>query len=303
MKSIFGRYLPRDSFIHRLDPRVKIIINIIYIVLVFISNYFITSLLLLIPIFIAFIVANRRILPLITLWKMPILIGIVIFLVNLYTVNNLKGEDYHIINWFGKEWWINKVKIDNGKILGYGVFKENIIRTLSLILRVYMMIITTSLLTNTTKPILLTRALEDLMWPLKFLFIPVHIIAMIISLALRFIPTLLDESKRIMKAQASRGVDFKNGKFKEKVKSFTTLVIPLFIASFSKADDLSNAMETRGYDPYAKRTRYRKLSFSWRDFLVLLVIAGLITYIILSQNFDVIPVKNWTWYVFTKTNV
>lgn len=300
MKSVFGRYLPGNSFIHKLDPRIKIIINIIYIVLVFVSNYFITSFILLIPMLIAYLVANKRFLPLITLLKMPILIGIVIFLVNLYTVNNLKGEDYQIIKIFNKELWIWKKETPSG-IQGYGVFKENIIRTLSLVLRVYLMIVTTSLLTNTTKPILLTKALEDLMWPLKFLFIPIHIIAMIISLALRFIPTLLDESKRIMKAQASRGVDFKNGKFKEKIKSFTTLVIPLFITSFAKADDLSNAMDTRGYDPYAKRTRYRKLTISWRDILCLLFIALLITYIILSQTVNVIPLP-W-WYTITRLNV
>jgi energy-coupling factor transport system permease protein len=90
------------------------------------------------------------------------------------------------------------------------------------------------------------------------LYVPVHIIALIISIALRFIPTLLEESQRIMKAQASRGVDFKNGNYKSKAKSLITLIIPLFVSAFAKAEDLGNAMETRGYDPYEKRTKYRE---------------------------------------------
>lgn len=145
------------------------------------------------------------------------------------------------------------------------------------------MIIITTILTSTTKPIDLTRGLEDLMLPLKIIKFPVHIIAMIIAIALRFIPTLLEESQRIMKAQASRGVDFKNGGPRAKVKSTVTLIIPLFVTSFSKAEDLGNAMETRGYDPYAKRTRYRKYSIKYFDIITLGIILGMLTWVILGM--------------------
>lgn len=123
--------------------------------------------------------------------------------------------------------------------------------------RMYVMMVAMTLMIATTKPTALTRAIEDLLIPLKLIRVKVHIIAMIISIALRFIPTLLEEAQRIMKAQASRGVDFKNGNIKAKIKSLVTLIIPLFVSAFAKAEDLANAMEVRGYDPYQKRIRYR----------------------------------------------
>lgn len=106
---------------------------------------------------------------------------------------------------------------------------------------------------------------------------------MIISIALRFIPTLLGETQRIMKAQASRGVDFKNGNTKSKMKSLITLIIPLFVSAFAKAEDLGNAMEVRGYDPYEKRVRYRQYRPGFYDFLLLLVTGGLIALIVLTN--------------------
>ena len=120
------------------------------------------------------------------------------------------------------------------------------------------MIITTTILTTTTQPLDMTLALEDLMMPLKLIRFPVHIISMIISIALRSIPTLFDEAGRILKAQASRGVDLKNGHFKEKVKALVSLIIPLLVSSFQKEEDLAYAMDSRGYDPQGKRTRFRQ---------------------------------------------
>lgn len=146
------------------------------------------------------------------------------------------------------------------------------------------MIIITTLLTATTKPVALTKAIEDLLLPLKLIFIPVHIIAMIISIALRFIPTLLEEAQRIMKAQASRGVDFKNGNIKSKAKSMVTLIIPLFVSAFAKAEDLGNAMETRGYNPYEKRTRYRTYPVRVIDIFVGLFVIGMVVVVALLFN-------------------
>jgi len=146
------------------------------------------------------------------------------------------------------------------------------------------MIIITTILTATTKPTALTTAIEHLLFPLKLFRVPVHIIAMIISIALRFIPTLLEEAQRIMKAQASRGVDFKNGSPKTKAKATITLIIPIFVSAFGKAEDLANAMETRGYDPKEKRTRYRAYPIKAIDVFISLIVIGLIVSVALFIN-------------------
>ncbi|RIV16708.1 energy-coupling factor transporter transmembrane protein EcfT [Mycoplasmopsis gallopavonis] len=165
----------------------------------------------------------------------------------------------------------------------YGISLVAVNRALALFFRIYIMILVMSVLTNSTRPILLTKSIEDVLWPFKLLRFPVHIVAMIISIALRFIPTLLDESTRIMKAQSSRGVDFKNGKIKDKIVAFTTLIIPLFVSSFAKAEDLSNSMETRGYDPYEKRTKYRQLKLRWQDFAIALIVIAIIVLVSFSS--------------------
>ena len=151
-----------------------------------------------------------------------------------------------------------------------------------------MTILCTTLVMSTTKPVALTKGIEDLLFPFKLIKIPVDVIAMIISIALRFIPTLLEETQRIMKAQASRGVDFRNGNVKTRAKATITLIIPLFVSAFSKAEDLGNAMETRGYDPYEKRTRYRYYPITFKDAFIFLFIASLIILFSL-QAYSVIP--------------
>jgi energy-coupling factor transport system permease protein len=143
-----------------------------------------------------------------------------------------------------------------------------------------LMIMITTSLTATTKPLDLTLAIEDLLAPMKRFGVPAHEIAMMISIALRFIPTLIEETERIMKAQASRGVDLKEGKFKEKIMAILSLIVPLFVSSFQRAEDLADAMEARGYVPSAKRTRYKQLKRTLKDYvmitIVLLLLAGLI---------------------------
>ena len=126
-------------------------------------------------------------------------------------------------------------------------------------------------MTSTTKPLELTLAIENLLNPLKRFHFPVHELAMMISIALRFIPDLLDEAKRIMKAQASRGADFNEGSFMEKIRSIISLIIPLFISAFQRAEDLANAMESRNYNPEAKRTKYKILSWQKTDTLAMSV--------------------------------
>lgn len=135
-------------------------------------------------------------------------------------------------------------------------------------MKVFLTILCVTLLTATTSSIELTSALEDILSPLKFLRLPINQMAMIIALSIRFIPSLLDESTRVLRAQASRGIDFKNGKFNDKIKSLISLVVPLFSISFRKAEELSNAMEARGYNPEKERTRYRIFSISFFDWFI-----------------------------------
>jgi energy-coupling factor transport system permease protein len=133
------------------------------------------------------------------------------------------------------------------------------------------MIMITTLLTATTKPMDMTLGIEDLLMPLEKLKVPTHDIAMMISLALRFIPTLIDEADRILKAQASRGVDFENGKLGEKITAIVSLIVPMFVSCFQRADDLADAMEARGYVVGAKRVRYKTLKFHAGDYVVIIV--------------------------------
>ncbi|MDI4567608.1 MAG: energy-coupling factor transporter transmembrane protein EcfT [Mycoplasma sp.] len=273
-----GQFIPSNSIIHRLDPRLKIIGNIVFIILIFYTkNVLIQLILTLVSIFL-FLLSSFKKRQLLATLKPTLYITVFIMIISLIM---LKTDDQRFIR--GTD------KIDGQ---GYIFYKDKYIEinsvminnTILIGLRIYTMILMTSLLTATTSPLDLTKSLEDLMWPLKiFRIIPVHIIAMIISIALRFIPTLIGEANRIMKAQASRGVDFKNGGFKTKIKSLLTLIIPLFVSAFNKAEDLANAMEARGYDPYAERTRYKIFRIKWFDLIAFIFLLGLIALVITSN--------------------
>lgn len=157
------------------------------------------------------------------------------------------------------------------------------------------MISLTMVLTATTTPLDLTYAFEWYLAPFKIIKFPTHEIAMTLSIALRFIPTLLDETDRIMKAQASRGVDFQNGKLKEKFKAIVSLIVPLLVSSFQRSEELANAMEARGYNPCAKRTRYRVLKWKLCDLFALLFISvlfGFSLYVSITKLDLVILIRN-----------
>ena len=132
-----------------------------------------------------------------------------------------------------------------------------------------LMIMITTVLTATTKPLDMTLGIEDLLKPFEKIHVPAHEIAMLISIALRFIPDLIEETQRIMKAQESRGVDLKEGKMKERIMAILSLIVPLFVSAFQRAEDLANAMEARGYAPGEKRTRYKVLKMTGRDWMLL----------------------------------
>ncbi len=270
MKINIGRYIPNNSIIHRMDARIKLFANIAFIVLFFVANTFILNGILILPLMISFIIATNRPLHLLRMMIMPIIIGIFILIINMFVLDtgSTIAPEGVPFDWKTNIWWQagGIIKIDY----------QILITSLSITFRIYAVMLTMTIFTLTTQPVLITKALDFYFYPLKLIKIPIHIFTMIISIAFRFVPTLVDEASRIFKAQASRGVDFKNGNIKSKVKSIIVLIVPLFVSAFSKADDLANAMETRGYNPYAKRTTYRTWKFWWLDIVALFAIIGII---------------------------
>ncbi len=270
MEMPLGKYSLKNSFLHRLDARFKLLAMILLMITVFVpfvNRYmdFTYYGVLLVACFIMMKIASIKIKSLFNMMKPMTFMILFILIVNLFVVKT--GTPIEFFSWT--------------------IYADAIYNTLYTFLRLVLMISLSLILTSTTKPMDLTYALEWYMFPLKLIKVPVHIIAMIISLALRFIPTLLEETDRIMKAQASRGVDFVNGKFKEKVRAITSLIIPLFVSSIQRSVELAEAMEARGYDPDAKRTRYRVMKFRKIDFLSFVVVVLLFVSIILAIIFKV----------------
>ncbi|WP_381415368.1 energy-coupling factor transporter transmembrane protein EcfT [Spiroplasma endosymbiont of Anurida maritima] len=264
MRLSLGRYIDHNSPIHKMDPRLKLFMFITLMVTIFLQTGFTGYAIIGTFIFSIYFIARLGFRTIISLLKPLIFMFIILFIINSFLLTD-GTLGWH---WGGKPTAV-------GESLGgpewFSVSEKSLYSSLYMAVRIFLMITITTILTSTTQPLDLTIGLEDLLTPLKLIKFPVHIFSTIISIALRMIPTLIDEAGRIMKAQASRGVDFKNGKLKDKVKSTTSLIIPLLVSSFQKAEDLAYAMDARGYDPHAKRTRYRKYSFRFTDWLIFLV--------------------------------
>ncbi|MFA5235734.1 MAG: energy-coupling factor transporter transmembrane component T [Bacilli bacterium] len=275
-----GRYVPYDSAIHRLDPRLKLASLIVLMVGVFMKfanvpmNFIMYGLLFVVIIVlmgISHIKFSSLFKQLKALWIM------ITFLLIINTIVPNSGPiAFSIGTW--------------------NIYWNAIFQTAYIIIRLILMIGLTMVLTSTTRPLDLTYAIEWYLLPLKVIRFPTHEIAMTISIALRFIPTLLDETYRIMKAQASRGVDFISGKLSEKIRAIVSLIVPLFISAFQRSEELANAMEARGYNPSEKRTRYRLMHWRVPDSIGLLTTAillgGLITIAVLKLDFVAI-VSGW----------
>lgn len=170
----------------------------------------------------------------------------------------------------------------------YSLSDQVIIFATFVTLKIFIMIMIVTLLTSTTTSIELTFAIEDILNPFRILRVPVNEWAMTIAIAIRFVPSLIDESQRILKAQASRGVDFGNGNFNDKIKALVSLVVPMFSVAFRKADDLANAMEARSYNPRYERTRYRNFLIKWSDWVFFGVISFVLGFFIAVVGFNLI---------------
>ena len=242
-----GQYFPGSSFIHRLDPRTKLLFTVLYIVALF-SAKRLPSYLLLMAVLAVCIQISRVRLKTILRGMKPIL-----FIIVLTAILNL--------------FYTPGVPIWQWKFLKITV--EGIWAAIYMVLRISMLITCTFLLTYTTSPILLTDGLEKLLGPLKKLRVPVHELSMMMSIALRFIPTLIEETDKIMSAQKARGADFDTGNLFQKARALVPLLVPLFISAFRRADELAIAMECRCYHGGEGRTRLRQLIFVRRDYLAL----------------------------------
>lgn len=257
-KMIFGRYIPGDSILHRLDPRAKVLFVFAFIFIIFLANNVYTYGTLLL--FVAFIVLLAKI--------------------NIrFLANGLKPVLFLVIFTFVLQVFFNKAG-DVIFSLGFiKIYDEGLRQGIFISLRFFLLVLVTSLLTLTTTPITLTDGLESILNPLKKVKFPVHELALMMSISLRFIPTLMDETDKIMKAQMARGVDFSGGPMKDRIKAIVPLLIPLFVSSFKRAEDLAIAMEARGYRGGEGRTKYRVLQWKLADTLatlLLFLLAGLL---------------------------
>ena len=266
MTLTIGKFTPFNTVIHRLDARVKLIGLIIFLVATFLSygtgymNLVINGGILVIVIILS-IISKTSFLKLFKSLKAMWMMIILLLILNIFLPSSSTGDFF----------FIGEVKI----------YYRTIINVSFILLRLIIVLAETNIFTSTTKPMDMTYALEWLFSPLKVLKVPIHKFSMTISLALRFIPTLAEESERIMKAQASRGVDYKQGKLKDKVKAIISLIIPLFISSLTTSSELTDAMEARGYNPDSKRSRYKLQKWSLRDTFGIIFLAVLLTAIII----------------------
>lgn len=256
----FGQYYPTKSFVHRADPRIKLLALIAYIVALFLAKNF-YSLGVCFVVFLAMVIASR--VPFGSVLRS--IKAIIVLLIFTAVLNLLFHGGKHLL-W---HWWIIKI------------YRESIIFTVFFVLRLFFLVMGSALLTLTTTPVELTDGIESLLTPLKWVKFPVHELALIMSIALRFIPTLIDETNRIISAQKARGADFESGNIFKRIKAIVPILIPLLISAFRRAEELGDAMDARCYSGSKNRTKYKKLKFGWRDAIIILLFAVLITGVVL----------------------
>ena len=258
-----GQYFPGDSLAHRLDPRTKLILTVLYIVILFCAkgfvSYGVVALLLLTGVKVSGVAPRALVRGL-----KPIL-----FIICFTAVLNLFYTPGEALASF----WI------------FTITKEGLVTAFFMVLRITMLIMGTFLLTYTTSPIALTDGLETLLGPLKRLKVPVHELSMIMSIALRFIPTLIEETDKIMSAQKARGADFESGNLLQRARALVPILVPLFISAFRRADELAVAMECRCYHGGEGRTKLHVLHYQLRDYLVLAAYGGVLAAVLILARF------------------
>ena len=258
-----GQFYPGDTLVHRLDPRTKILLTMVYIVALFTAALYAGYCLVILFLVCGISISHIKIKTILSGLKPLVIIVLITGILNLFYT---RGE--HLLVHF---WRIS-------------IYWEGVETAVFMALRILLLIAGTLLLTYTTSPLQLTDGLESLLGPLKKLRVPVHELAMMMSIALRFIPTLIEETDKIMNAQRARGADFETGGLIAKAKALLPLLIPLFVSAFRRADELATAMESRCYHGGEGRTRMKQLRMERRDWVALLLGAVLLAAVILLRR-------------------
>ena len=258
-----GQYFPGQSVLHRMDPRMKLVLTFAYIIAVFVPSNWVG-----LGVAIAFLVMSVLIsrLPLKLIWKSIKPILPLILFTSVINIFYVKGDVVLV------DWWIIHITL------------QGVLKSVFIAIRILCLIAGSSLLTYTTSPTALTDALERLMKPLKVLHVNVHELAMMMTIALRFIPTLIEETDKIMSAQKARGADMESGGLMQRIKALIPILIPLFVSSFRRAYELAMAMECRCYHGGDGRTRMKQLHLGRIDILALMVFVIVLAAII-ALNF------------------
>lgn len=256
----FGQYYPTKSFVHNLDPRLKLLFLIAYIVAIFMAKTFYGLALCAVVLIISIALARVPVKSILRSVK-----GIM-FLLVFTSLLNVFFHGGKTVYW---EYGFIKITL------------EGILFAVFLMFRLIFTVLGSSLLTLTTTPVSLTDGLESMLKPLTYIKFPVHALALIMSIALRFIPTLIDETNRIISAQKARGADFETGNIFKRIKAIVPILIPLIISALRRADELADAMDARCYSGSTVRTKYKKLRFTWRDGIAVLAAAALITGVVM----------------------
>ena len=256
-----GQYFPGDTLAYKLDPRTKLLVTVLYIVALFTAKSYLAYGLLVLTLVVAVRISRVSVKALFKGLK-PVL-----FIIAFTAVLNLFYTPGREIWHF----WIFRMTI------------EGVRAAVTMMLRITLLIMGTFLLTYTTSPIRLTDGLENLLNPLKAIRLPVHELAMMMSIALRFIPTLIEETDKIMSAQKARGADFETGSLMQRAKALVPLLVPLFVSAFRRADELATAMECRCYHGGDGRTKLNVLRYQTRDYLVLAFYAALVAAVIVLR--------------------
>ena len=258
----FGQYYPTGSVIHRLDPRAKIIFMLIYMVIIFfVASYCGYAL---VALFLFTVTAVAKI-PIKTLFKS--VKAILVLMIFTAVINIFFYHEGKVL----VDWWIIEITLGG------------IDFAIKMALRISLLVMGTSLLSFTTTPVELTDAIESLLHPLTYIKVPVHDIALIMSIALRFIPGLMDETDKIMMAQKARGAEIDTGGLVKKIKAMLPVLIPLFVSAIRRADELADALDARCYNASKHRTKMKVLKFGVKDAVATLIVLAFATLILLDK--------------------
>ena len=255
-----GQFFPGDSIVHRLDPRAKIILTIIYIVALFCAKSYVSYLFMALVLFVCVRLSTIKFKVILRGIKPLVIIIAFTAVLNLFFTDGTPIADVWLIR---------------------HITWQGIRTAVFMMARIIMLVTGTFLLTYTTSPMALTDGIEKLLNPLKKIKVPVHELAMMMSIALRFIPTLIEETDKIMSAQKARGADFETGNIMQRAKAMIPILVPLFISAFRRADELAVAMESRCYHGGEGRTRMKQLHLARRDYTAL-ILAVLVTAITIT---------------------